>query len=413
VKSLIDDFSLHSGSSISFPSSKPLTDLLAAAMAGDETTSLKCSVPKSRITAKKGGFIFEDLKGVSNTCFGELINYLAASDYVMRVSIDSRPRVNEFNTQDRHGFSSTLSQDILQGIKYPRFSSKEALESDFRLSGRGQIIGLADTGLDDSSCFLSDSHVEDSIPRDGKLYAGREKVVQYVPFADSRDDSAGHGTHIAGILNGRAVDTFSSVEGYACDSKISFFDIGVSGTQNLHLPSHLSDIFSVAYSSGARVHADPWGSSGNTYSMLSQEVDAFTFQHSDFLVILSAGNAGVNGKYTVGNPATSKNALVIGATQTKNSNTDAPVARSTLAYFSSMGPTSDGRLKPDLVAPGYSILSARAYSSEQNSCSLQEMSGTSTSVAVVAAAAAMLKEFFSNSSYWAATCDKVIYLHIS
>lgn len=391
----------------------PLSDLFAAAMVGVEATSLKCSIPKSRIVEKKVGFLIENLKGFSDACFGELINYLAASDYVMRVSVDSRPRVHEFNSQNRHIFSTPSTQNDFQDVKYPRFSSNEALESDFRLSGRGQIVGLADTGLDDSSCFFSDGYVESPVPRDGKLYMDREKIVQYVPFADSKDDSAGHGTHVAGILNGRTVEMFSSVEGHALDSKISFFDIGVSGTHNLHLPSHLLDIFSVSYSSGARVHADPWGSSGNTYSMLSQEVDEFTFQHSDFLVILSAGNAGINGKYTVGNPATSKNALVVGATQTKNSNTDTPVARSTLAYFSSVGPTSDGRLKPDLVAPGYSVLSARAYSLEQESCSLQEMSGTSTSVPVMAAAATMLREFFSTPSYWAATCDKVIYLYIS
>ena len=36
-----------------------------------------------------------------------------------------------------------------------------------------------------------------------------------------------------------------------------------------------------------------------------------------------------------------------------------------LAYFTSMGPTSGGRWKPDIVAPGYYVASAKSHSGEQ------------------------------------------------
>jgi hypothetical protein len=43
-----------------------------------------------------------------------------------------------------------------------------------------------------------------------------------------------------------------------------------------------------------------------------------------------------------------------------------------VAYFSSQGPTADGRIKPDIVAPGYRLLSAWAGMS----CSTTSMLGT-------------------------------------
>jgi len=400
---LIDGFQLPSRGSSTFPLTNPLKNILETAAGSRGQESATCFIPTNRITERSAGFLIESLKGISSACLGDLVGYLAASDFVMHISIDSRPRVSSIGSQ-RYFMSNPSASD-----QYPRFSSKEALNSAFTLTGRGEIIGLADTGLDDSSCFLSDMSVgsiNSNTPRDGELHAEREKVVQYIPFADGVDDVAGHGTHIAGIFNGRAVDMFSAGQGLAVDAKISFFDIGRSGSPHLHLPASISDIFSPAYSSGARVHADSWSCDGNLYSMLSQEVDSFTSQSPDFLVILSAGNAGAHGKYTISNPATSKNAIAVGATQTKNSLSDSPIDRSTLAFFSSMGPTSDGRLKPDIVAPGYSVLSARA-SEAKNTCALQELSGTSTSVPVVAAAATMLREYFSTASYWAASCDMV------
>ena len=50
---------------------------------------------------------------------------------------------------------------------------------------------------------------------------------------------------------------------------------------------------------------------------------------------------------SIGAPATAKNAICVGASNTGSFGSEG------LAYFSSRGPASDGRFKPDLVAPGY------------------------------------------------------------
>ena len=81
-----------------------------------------------------------------------------------------------------------------------------------------------------------------------------------------------------------------------------------------------------------------------------------------------------------------------------------------LADFSSLGPTLDGRIKPDIVAPGYFLLSARShFGSQEGKCSLsnkndmklqlKEMGGTSMSTPVVASAATLVRQYFTDGFY--------------
>lgn len=68
------------------------------------------------------------------------------------------------------------------------------------LNGSGQIVQVADTGLDMKSCFFKDQ--TGNVPTTTYLAAAfdltRRKVVQYVVWADSADLAGGHGTHVSG-----------------------------------------------------------------------------------------------------------------------------------------------------------------------------------------------------------------------
>jgi subtilisin family serine protease len=97
-------------------------------------------------------------------------------------------------------------------------------------------------------------------------------------------------------------------------------------------------------------------------------VDIYTYRNPYFLTIFAAGNDGAKGATTVDNPGLSKNSITVGATVTGTPGT--------LAYFSSKGPTADGRYGIDVLAPGYPIISASA-SSTTATCNTVSMSGTS------------------------------------
>ncbi|MCB9352146.1 MAG: DUF2272 domain-containing protein [Lewinellaceae bacterium] len=95
----------------------------------------------------------------------------------------------------------------------------------------------------------------------------------------------------------------------------------------------------------------------------------------------------VNPRYTIGSLASTRHSLVVGAF-----NSQSP--HFALAPFSSMGPTTDGRTKPDLVAPGVNIPAARSAPlfSARPVGGLTNMSGTSMAAPHVTGACALLLE---------------------
>jgi serine protease AprX len=93
---------------------------------------------------------------------------------------------------------------------------------------------------------------------------------------------------------------------------------------NLMVPSQLSALFAKAYQGGARVHSNSWGAPNNlgAYDNYANQVDTYTFENQEMLVIFAAGNSGVDkdkdGRIDPGStssPGTAKNALTVGASE--------------------------------------------------------------------------------------------------
>ncbi|HEY6191701.1 MAG TPA: S8 family serine peptidase [Bacteroidota bacterium] len=244
------------------------------------------------------------------------------------------------------------------------------LWSTYGLHADSIDIGIIDTGID----YLHEALGAGPIPN-GKVVGGYDFVNN---DNDPMDDN-GHGTHVAGIaagygpppLNLRGVAFGAHLWAFKClnESGQGLFSQIIAGV-NLALdpdnnPSTPTPISVLNLSIGG---------SGNPNDALSHAIDNATT--GGVVCAVAAGNSG-SGYYTINSPGCARKALTVGAVN----NTDV------IAFFSSRGPSSLlFAIKPDLLAPGYPINSAKlggGYLLE---------SGTSMATPHVAGAAALMRE---------------------
>ncbi|KAL7539054.1 hypothetical protein ACHAXR_009628 [Thalassiosira sp. AJA248-18] len=313
------------------------------------------------------------------------------------------------------------------------------------LDGTGQVVSVSDTGLDVDNCYfknhdnvggLNDSSGSGSgsIIFDGAWHYSQRKVVKYdisKRGGDTSDTLRGHGTHVVGTIAGRhLLDDDNSAageyygnnakEGMAPASKIHFYDIAVGYTvtdprehwftsfhndQQQHNPQQQG---------GAKIANGSWGFGyRESYDWICQLYDQLLVDYPDVLYVASAGNSGNkqldgdggdSSPYgTVGAPASCKNVFAVGAT---NSDGYGSNGLHYVIDFSSRGPTSDGRTKPDILAPGYALnsaLSSGSSSSSSSDCTKEEgpylKAGTSMSAPVISGMAALVRQYFQEGWY--------------
>lgn len=293
---------------------------------------------------------------------------------------------NLFNPT-RPGFLNNRASDIVgvSPLAAPGIIIPEGL------TGEGQIIGLADSGLDIGS--MSDIH-PDLQSQPGHM----PKIVMLKSWAGREipDDPLGHGTHMAATVAGTGAASEGKYQGIAPGASI-YFQALLDGGEKLEPPNNLTDLFYPAYAAGVRVHINGWGGGENIYSSSTAQIDAFVRRYPDFLPLFAAGNRGPNNK-SLTSGANSKNALVVGASQNvRPALSPEAVDASQIASFSSRGPAGDGRIKPDLVAAGSAMISACSRLVESNfepNPLYTRMEGTSMSAAVAGGATALLREWF-------------------
>ena len=233
------------------------------------------------------------------------------------------------------------------------------------LDGTGEVGALSDSGLD----------------QDHGDFNNRIRGVyhNYGPDNSAADTNSGHGTHVSGTMVGDGSGD-SSTRGVAPAATFHFYQLEHDSSGQLARWGSLYDMFRDSQQKNAHVQSNSWGaqSSWGQYTSDSRSADSFLHDYDDFLVLFAAGNEGSQGSQSIAPPATAKNVLTVGASTTGRPGT---ASSGQVASFSSIGPTADGRIKPDIVAPGVQICSARAEEAQQPagwSCSSARHSGTTT-----------------------------------
>ena len=243
------------------------------------------------------------------------------------------------------------------------------------LHGEGQVIGIIDWPIDMNSCFFQDPLGNTPGPSHRKVVAYRSSFGLGADF---------HGTHVGGIAAGSSQPVNGSLDaaGHAYAAKISYSDVNdITGFDPD--PSNLYSYFAAAHADGARVHTNSWGDDGTTeYTAWCRDIDLFAHDFEDDLVLFSVTNLS-----SLRTPENAKNALAVAATSNGTS--------ADLFCRGGAGPTADGRRKPEILAPGCGIGSAR----DQTACSVRTLSGTSMASPAVAGAAALARQYFVEGWY--------------
>lgn len=198
------------------------------------------------------------------------------------------------------------------------------------LSGAGITAAVVDTGVDPA---VLDLHAFDA---GGKDLGSRVQGALPPPGAANA-----HGTRVASILAGNGHSSAAAKEPSGAP-RAPFSLRGQAPRANL-LSFYKGDPWPAI--AAAHLSSHSYSLSNGTYSAETAAVDALVRAgiggEPPHPVIFAIGNAGMARGYHSAT-AVAKNAIVVGGS---NANDDG------LWLWSSLGPTLDGRIKPDLVAP--------------------------------------------------------------
>jgi hypothetical protein len=273
--------------------------------------------------------------------------------------------------------------------------------------GAGVKVAVADSGLDSGD--TNSMHPD---------LAGRVSALFFYGSLVDASDEHGHGTHVAGIVagNGAVGETDGNNFLYGLGVAPGSMIIGqriFDAEGGFNAPPSFEKLTRDAKRAGADIASNSWGDdtqgrydlSAMEFDGLVRDADLLALGDQQYIIEFSAGNAGPQAQ-TVGSPAVAKNVIATGAANSDRENLpleDFPIyadGPDSMADFSSRGPCEDGRIKPDLVAPGSWIASLRSIYANDDfawwpiSDNYFYMGGTSQAGPHVSGAAAVFVQFY-------------------
>jgi len=252
------------------------------------------------------------------------------------------------------------------------------------------VVAVIDTGIDPKHKDLT-----------GQDNGGTKKILAWkdtIAGILTPYDDMGHGTHVASIVAGEgdADPKYKGVAPGAALVAVKVCDIATGKCPMDKIITGINWVVANKATYGIKIAQMSIGGVGASDGT-DPESKAFNNAVSKGLVVtLSAGNSGPT-KYTIGRPAAAASAITVGAIAdpgyiTGTLKTGLVDNGFYLAPFSSRGPTADNRIKPDIVAPGVSIMADK--NTYPNTATYHggyvEMDGTSMAAPFVAGVVALM-----------------------
>jgi hypothetical protein len=269
-----------------------------------------------------------------------------------------------------------------------RFSLGDSAPSFGGVTGQSVRIGIADSGVDQNHDDF------DTVTPAGN--AGTSRVY------NQRTGSGSHGTHVASIAGGNGFNADAnghpafSLRGHAPEAQIGDYSQMGSTVANYHaaIVDDDTDVTNHSYVQSM----DGYGIAAET---LDQVVRGDATHSGDAIPaqpqVWAAGNNGLSAQY--GNEegyyalfTSAKNTISVGSVDTRDGR---------VSDFSSLGPTFDGRIKPDVMAPGCNDsigTGRRILAARNNTQGYTTKCGTSMAAPVVSGIVALMMESYSDST---------------
>jgi PKD repeat protein len=386
-----DDYKLHPAARLRDSKGnpqKPPTTVVAIQMVADSSANPATLrlIDELKLEPVRQQYSMLGYLNVVVSVTSEQLPLIAAQPEVISIQLYPEPQKRD-ERQDQI-IAGNLSGTVPSGPGYLAWLASEGFTQG-QFDASGFAVNVSDSGIDNGT--TSPGHFGMYVSGD---ITQASRVLYNRLLGTPNPGSTIQGCDGHGNLNSHIIAAFSSqpasfphgdAAGYLYDLGVCpFVRVGSSVVfdPDTFTSPNYAELESRAYNDNARIDSNSWGANTQgSYTTDCQAYDALVRDaqpagsafpadgNQQMVIVFAAGNAG-SGAQTVGSPAAAKNVFTIGASDnvrsmstanggnntSGNDGCDIPDSNANSAndiiFFSSRGPCADGRIKPDLVAPG-------------------------------------------------------------